>query len=198
MAAPEVGAFARAAWSGLPEFMREADEALDYPLMTWLAGLCDLVQPTVDLMGMAVDGLPRTDLLPWPMLEFACALGGIDVTGVPSIEMRAFILNESTRPRGSVAAIAGRVGVTLTGTRYLTVECPFGGDVNAIRVTTYTSETPDTAATNAAAAREVPAWMELTTRTIAGITYAALTSAYGTYALLTATGDTYAELAALT
>jgi hypothetical protein len=184
------------AWDALPGYVREADVRGGYPLLTWLGGLCDLVQPTVDLMAMGE--MPEPYLLPRPMLDYAVALGGIDIEGVSDAELRAFVMNESTRARGSVAAIAGRVGVTLTGTRYLDVECPYLADTNQVRVTTYTAETPDSSATTAAAAREVPAWMVLTTRTIAGITYTVLLSRYATYADLTATGYTYAEIAALT
>jgi hypothetical protein len=183
-------------WATLPGYMREADEQEGNPLATWLAGLTDLVQPTVDLLGM--DDAADPALTPPGLLGFMAAIGGVDIEGVPAGDLRTWIGTETNRPRGSEAAIRARVGLTLTGSKWMQFECPYLGDEFAMRITTRTAQTPDPSATAAAAVIEVPAWLTLTTTTVAGLTYAEIDTEYGTYADMEASAVTYAELSALT
>jgi hypothetical protein len=185
------------AWDTLPAYMREADEREGYPLLTWLGGLCDLVQPTVDLLDMETTPADPA-VTPSGMLSFFAALGGCDVSAIPGADLRGWIASQVGSARGSDAAVRARVGLTLTGTKWVQIECPYGGDPFAVRITTRTAQTPDTAATDAAAALEVPAWLTLTTATAAGLTYTELAARYSTYDALTASGLTYDQLASLT
>lgn len=181
--------------AALPEYVRVADEGLGGPLATWLAGLCDQVQPTVDML--ADDDLVNPATCPPALLPYAGALGGIDLEGVPSADVRPFLAQATAKLRGSEAAIRQRVGLTLTGSRTITIETCFGGDPLAMRITTYDAETPNPAATEAAIRLEAPAWLVVTVQVAEGIDYTELTSRYATYDLLTATGYTYEQLMGL-
>ena len=183
-------------WDTLPAYVRDADTDRGFPLRTWLGGLLDLVQPTVDLLGM--EDVADPAVTPPGVLALFAALGGVDADGVPSESLRDMLASATARFRGSVGAIRERVGLTLTGSKYVLIECPYAGSAQKMRVATYATETPDAVATEAAVRTEAPAWMALTVGTLTGITYTGLTSRYSTYASLTATGKTYGELAALT
>lgn len=183
-------------WDALPGYVREADEARGYPLRTWLGGLIDQVQPTAD--ALAMEDLANPALTPPGLLDLITALAGVDSTGIPSGNLRDFLASTTAHYRGSAAAIVDQVARTLTGSKYILIECPYAGHVQKMRVATYATETPATADTAAAVVREAPAWLALTVETLTGITYTVLLSRYSTYAALTATGLTYAELAALT
>ncbi len=189
------GPFGQSAWDLLPEFMRQADERQGYPLLAYLSSVADLVQPTVDLLAMVDPADPA--ITPPGMLGFFAALAGVDIEGIPGGDLRAFISSQVGRARGSVAAIQSRVGLTLTGSKWVQIECPYLGDPWAIRVTTRTAQTPDPSATAAAAALEVPAWLALSTAQVDGMTYAELDAEYGTYADMEAGGLTYGELSSL-
>ncbi len=189
------GPFGQSAWDLLPEFMRQADERGGYPLLAYLSSVADLVQPTVDLLAMVDPADPA--YTPPGMLAFFSALAGIDIEGIPGADLRTFIAAEPGRARGSVAAIQSRVGLTLTGSKWVQVECPYLGDPWAVRVTTRTAQTPDPSATAAAAALEVPAWLVLSTAQVDGMTYDELDAAYGTYDDMKASGLTYDELSTL-
>lgn len=183
--------FATDTLAAMPGYVREADAGQGDALARFLAGPCGQVQPCVDwLAAPTVD--PATcapALLPW-----VGAMAGVDTTGVASSDVRAFIGNWVTRRRGSVSSIAYRVGLTLTGNRTVTIDTYYGGDPLAMRITTYTAETPSADATEAAARLEVPAWIALTVRVIDGWTYTELATHYATYSAMTATGYTYEDL----
>lgn len=175
----------------LPRCVADPD---DGTLRTWLGGLLDQVQPTADLLAApAVLGDPTT--APMGMLPWMAAVGGIDITGIRDAHLRAWMRDRPAAARGSLAAIRARVTPTLQVSRWVGIECPYLGSPHRIRVTTYAAETPDPAATAAAAAAEVPAWMVLTVRVIAGLTYDQLAAKYPTYDAMQATGKTYDELA---
>lgn len=204
-------------WEALPGYVRAADEGLGFPLRTWLSGLCDLAQPTVDMLAMPSLADPATTprvLLPW-----VAAIAGVDITQLPEDTMRDILaaapygdvyldvyLDEyeggqaarNARARGSIPAIIQRVGLTLTGTRHVEVECPYLGDPMRMRIGTYTGETPSPTATAVAARMEAPAWIRLTVGAGSGVTYTTLTSRYSTYAALAGSGLTYDGLAKLT
>lgn len=179
-------------WDALPAYVRAADEAGGLILRTWLGALPDQVQPSIDWLTSGAALNPGT--CPPVMVPFVAALAGVDLTGIPVANWRAFIASGS-RARGSVAAVAARVAMTLTGAAQVTITNP---SLNTIAVRTMAGDTPDTTATAAAARAELPAWVVLDFATVGGIDYATLTSRYSTYSALAATGYTYAQLSALT
>lgn len=183
-----------AVWAALPQYMRDAD---DGTLAAYLGSLTDLVAPTVDLLMMDDPAEPL--VMPRGMLAFFAALGGVDIEGVPDAQLREWVGSEMARPRGSVAAIVARVGWTLAAVMpWIQVECPYVGDVWAMRVTTRASETPDPAATLAAVRQEAPAWLAVSAVTVTGLTYNQLAARYPTYAGMAASGASYDALSQLT
>lgn len=183
------------AWALLPEYMRQADEREGSPLLTWLSGVCDLVQATADWLGEDARTLdPAT--VPAGLLPFAAALGGFDVEWVPAAEQRTMVGSATARARGTVAAIAQRVGATLTGAKQVLITTPYGADPMAILVQVFTAELGGggVPASEAAARAECPAWLALTFDDLAGMTYDQLGTAYATYDVMAATGKDYETL----
>lgn len=183
-----IGADALAA---CPEYVREADDGTLAALLDCVGAQVDPLQTWLDNPAQAVD--PWT--VPFERLPWVAALAGVDIEGVPDADLRAFIASDTTRNRGNVAAIQLRVGLTLTGSKTVLITSPYSGSADRILVQTFTAETPDTAATEAAVRAEVPAWMRLTYQAIAGQTYAQMATDYPTYGDMNTTGKTYGTLA---
>jgi len=129
-------------------------------------------------------------------VAWLAAMAGIDISTVASdARKRAVIGDASWRYRGTVQAIRTRVAETLTGAKSVDIVTNYGGDPDAISVTTFASQTPDEAATEAAIRAEIPAWMEATIVTnAAGQSYANLAADYADYGTMTATSKTYGTL----
>ena len=148
----------------LPAFVGEADTRNGNALRTWLSGLLDQVQPTADLLDdPTVLAVPS--VCPRAMLPFAAALAGIDTVRIPDASLRSWIAGMAGQGRGSEASLKARIQTTLTGAKYVAFEWFYQGYPWRVRITTHTSETPDTAATAFAAGREAPAWRAITMRT---------------------------------
>lgn len=179
------------AFDYLPEYVRSDDDGTLYGL---LGAVCSQADRSVAWLSD-----PAAVADPWQaapsQLAWLAAVSGVDLTGVPNDNRRAFIAEPLTRNRGSLAALQYRVGQTLTGAKAVEVVCPYLGDVNRISVTTYASQTPDPAATTAAIRAEIPAWMKATIVTnAAGQPYSNMAADYATYAAMAATGKTYGTL----
>ena len=179
-----------AVWDYLPAYIPAAD---DGTLWAYLAAGCAPVEPTVALLASGGDMVDPAKAsaarLPW-----VAAMAGVDLTSVPDSEARAFIADPDTRYRGNVTAIRRRVGLTLTGSRTVQIECPYEGDELAILVRTFTVETPDATATEAAIRAEVPAWLVVTIDVADGIDYDDLNTAFDDYDDMTTTGGSYNDL----
>lgn len=182
------------AFDRLPHYVRAAD---DGTVAALLAAVGAPVQSLVELLiDPGAHGDP--DRVPFARLGWLAAMAGVDVDGVPNAALRSWVGDPDNYYRGDEQTIARRVGLTLTGSKVVRIECPYLGDPEQIRITTITAETPDPDATEAAARREVPAWLVLTYRHLAGMTYSELSAAHTTYADLGATGYTYGQLQELT
>lgn len=177
-------------WDNLPEYVRDADDGTLY------AYLDSAVYPAENVVSILTAGSGMVDpaTAPSARLDWIAALAGIDLTSVPAGERRAFIADPGSRYRGCRDAIVTRVGLTLTGSRTVQVECPYESDPLAILVRVFTPECADSAVTEAAARAEVPAWLALTFDVADGIDYTALDAAFTTYTNMTATGGTYNAL----
>jgi len=185
------------AYDYLPYYMRRADEVGDQTVADLMASMGASVAAVVALL-TAPDAQVDPERAPFDRLPWLAAMAGVDIDGVPNADLRAWLADPDNYYRGNEQTIARRVGLTLTGSKSVTIECPYGGDPMAILVRTITGETPDEAATEAAVRREIPAWLVLTYEAVAGLTYAELSAEYATYADLEATGYTYAQLQELT
>lgn len=180
------------AWDALPAYMRAADDGTVRTLLAAVGA------PVEALALMLQDWRAWTDPehVSYDRMGWLAAFTGLDLTDVPNSDRRAAVADLSLRAHGSGAALRGKVALTLTGARQVTITCPYQGDPNHVYVRTLASETPDPAATLRAVRSEVPAWKRLTVEVGAsgGLTYAALGGRYTTYDAMTSTGKTYGEI----
>ena len=181
-----------AAWDYLPQYIPDADDG------TVRALLDSLAAPVVGLVDVLTDADTTADpySTPFDRVAWLAAMAGIDISTVASdARKRAVIGDAAWRYRGTVQAIRTRVAETLTGAKNVEIVTNYGGDPDAISVTTFASQTPDPTATEAAIRAELPAWMEATIVTnAAGQSYANLAADYATYGTMTATGKSYGTL----
>ena len=179
-------------WAQQPDYVRSADDGTGFALLQAVCAQADQIVALLDDPATWMDPTAT----PASQLPWVAALAGIDLTSVPDAAKRAFVASETSRYRGSESAIRQRVGLTLTGSKSVVIVCPYGGDPDAIAVTTFAVETPDEAATEAAIRAEIPAWMAADIVTdAAGQSYAGMASDYTTYGAMSATGKTYGTLA---
>lgn len=178
-------------WDYLPEYMKDSDDGT-------LRALVDaLALPVAARVRLLSDPDYSSDeyTAPFDRLPWLAAMAGVDLSTIPDDRKRAVIADPDYRYRGSLTAIRKRVGETLTGAKSVGITCPLSGDPDAISVTTFASQTPDAAATEAAIRAEVPAWMAATIVTnAAGQSYTNLAADYATYGAMTATGKSYGTL----
>ena len=181
-----------AAWDYLPQYIPDADDG------TVRALLDSLAAPVVGLVDVLTDPATTADpySTPFDRVAWLAAMAGIDISTVASdARKRAVIGDAAWRYRGTVQAIRTRVAETLTGAKNVEIVTNYGGDPDAISVTTFASQTPDEAATESAIRAEIPAWMEATIVTnAAGQSYANLAADYADYGTMTATSKTYGTL----
>ena len=181
-----------AAWDYLPQYIPDADDG------TVRALLDSLAAPVVGLVDVLTDPATTADewATPFDRVAWLAAMAGIDISTVASdARKRAVIGDAAWRYRGTVQAIRTRVAETLTGAKNVEIVTNYGGDPDAISVTTFASQTPDEAATEAAIRAEIPAWMAATIVTnAAGQSYANLAADYADYGTMTATSKTYGTL----
>ena len=181
-----------AAWDYLPQYIPDADDG------TVRALLDSLAAPVVGLVDVLTDPDTTADpySTPFDRVAWLAAMAGIDISTVASdARKRAVIGDAAWRYRGTVQAIRTRVAETLTGAKNVEIVTNYGGDPDAISVTTFASQTPDEAATEAAIRAEIPAWMAATIVTdAAGQSYANLAADYADYGTMTATGKSYGTL----
>lgn len=177
-------------WDALPEYVTDAD---DGTLHTYLDAAVWPTEPVVSQL-TAGSGMVDPATAPTNRLSWIAALAGIDLTSVPASERRAFIADAGSRFRGCRDAIVTRVGLTLTGSRTVQVECPYESDPLAILVRVFAPECADAAVTEAAARAEVPAWLALTFDVATGVDYDAINTLFTDYDNMTATGGTYNAL----
>ena len=178
-------------WDYLPDYMKSSDDGT-------LRALVDAIAlPVASQVQLLSDPAYSSDeyTTPFDRLPWLAAMAGVDVSTIPDSRKRAVIADPDYRYRGSLTAIRKRVGETLTGAKSVEIVCPLSGDPDAISVTTFASQTPDAAATQAAIRAEIPAWMAATIVTnAAGQSYANLAADYATYGDMTATGKSYGTL----
>jgi hypothetical protein len=180
------------AWDYLPAYIPAADNG------TVRALLDSLAAPVVGLVDVLTDPATTADpySTPFNRVAWLAAMAGIDISTVASEDRKRAVIGDADwRYRGAVAAIRTRVAETLTGAKNVEIVTNYGGDPDAISVTTFASQTPDPTATEAAIRAEIPAWMAATIVTdAAGQSYANLAADYADYGTMTATSKTYGTL----
>lgn len=111
---------------------------------------------------------------PWALPWLAMLVGAQLPEGMPEEPARALIRDVPGWRRGSAAALIAAVQQTLTGDRAVWLRERQDGDPWALGIATLTAETPDPAATLAAAIAAKPAGLVLTATTVASWDYKAL------------------------
>lgn len=157
-------------------------ESTDYLLTPTTVGR--VVQPGTPLSDAA-----RTPYPAW----LAQVAGQVIPMSTPTEVARQQLLARRVDRRGTPAAMVAAVKATLTGQARVLLTERYGGDPWVVRVVTYTAETPDPAATRAAALSEKPVGLVLDYQTATGQSYAATTAENKTYAQHTATGRSYQQ-----
>ena len=194
MARPATTALGEAVYARLGPVAAQ-DESLGWPLLTFVQALCEMGRQVEELVRggeQAYDPLLDVDLSPDWNLPYIGQFVGVRVTpGATPTQARAQIKGVGGFKRGTPAAMAEAVRATLTGSQYVFVR-ERDGDQDHITVVTRTADTPNPAATLAAARSQKAAGLILsavqtTVRTYtenkaSQPTYAARTSAYANYA----------------
>ncbi len=161
----------------------------------------DLVRDTADGPGWSplldLDRCPD-EALPW-LAQFA----GVRVLpGSSPDDQRARIASTDGFRRGTVAALRGAAAATLTGQQKLLVYERSGDTAVSpeyayyLRVRSYTSETPNPAATLSALLSQKPGGLVLDYAAVAGQDYAQLKAGHASYAAVKAAYVNYSTVAA--
>jgi len=161
--------------------MRDADLGSDYLTLRYLAGAGVPTVKAVDMLTIAdadtsVTGtceMANPQAIPRAYLRWLGWLVGIDTGSLAESEIRSAISDAAvTQRRGSLSALRTVIARTLTGSQSVRIYVnPSGDDPYLISVVTETDQTPDGAATLAAALSEKPAGMHLALTVIDGGTY---------------------------
>jgi hypothetical protein len=153
------------------------DEANGWHLLIFLQAIGEMFRKVEELV-RATDGYDaRSQILDvdrapdWWLPNLAQFVGVSLIAGSTPTEQRERIKSTDGFKRGTVAALQASVAATLTGTRYVGVVERAGGDPYALQISTRAPETPNAAATLAAAMAQKPAGLILTQTVIAGITW---------------------------
>lgn len=176
MPRPATTALGEATYSRL-EPVSHQDEALGWPLLTFVQALAEMLRQVEELVRpadpsrQAWDPLLDVDLAPDWHLPYIGQFVGVRVTpgGTPA-QWRAQIKGVTGFKRGTPAAMIAAVQATLTGTKYVAL-IERDGDQDHITVTTRAAETPNSAASLAAAVSQKAAGLILTFISTATITY---------------------------
>jgi hypothetical protein len=117
-------------------------------------------------------------------------------------QQRAWIASTDGFRRGTVAAMISAAKATLTGTQTVLFRERSGGPTTApayayyLTLNTYTSETPNAAATHAALLAQKPAGIVLIYAAVSASSYSAVALGHASYTALEAAYSTYAALRA--
>jgi hypothetical protein len=174
VARPATTPFAEAVYARLAPVAVE-DEGLGWPLLQFIVALSQMFAK-VEAIVRAGDGrVPYSPLLdvnvcPPFALPFLAQLAGVKLRALNTGETldawavyaRDAIVRRSGRNRGRPDAMLSAVEATLTGTRSVRLLERAGGDAYALTVITKPGETPNVAASTAAALTQKPAGIVLT------------------------------------
>jgi hypothetical protein len=175
------------------------DESLGFPLSSYASALCSvlefmqsLVSDVGDRPGWSVIMDPDGTVdegLPW-LGQFV----GVPIPdGTSGTVARQMIKNQLGWKRGTLASIVSAMQDTLTGQKHVVIQ-ERAGSAYHFNVVTYTSETPNSAATEAALVRNKPAGLTYSYNVYAGQSYQQLL-AVGTYQTVYTTFTTYEKVA---
>lgn len=186
MPTPVMTHVAQATYGRLGQALTAPDEEYGWTLAKLNSTLID---PLDDLHALHRDGWARIvnpATTPSAWLPWLAQIAGVDLPAETTEDAaRQMITNPVGWLAGTPAALTTIVAATLTGTKTVKIEEHYQDDPWAIKVTTYEPETPDPAASEAAAQSAIEAGFKLIYQMAKGWTFNELA----------VTGITYAELA---
>lgn len=157
--------------------------------------LAELVDPEDETM-VPWEPLFDVNICPEWALPWLGQLVGVRVpAGLTEQQKRDMIKGLANFKRGSPEAIIAAAQLTLTGNATVLLRERDAGNPYQLEVVTYSSETPDPAATMRAILSQIPAAIVLTSRAQPAWDYEQMTLRGGTYAEQTLAYSTYADLA---
>lgn len=144
------------------------DELRGYPMALLMTGagavagdLYDIVRDRDEGVGWSI--LLDTVRCPPKYLPWQAQFAGVKLpAGISEADARARITSPPAFRRGTISAVKDAVRATLTGTKDVELRYRVDGDAYAVQLFTDTAETPDPAATEAAALAQLPWWLDLT------------------------------------
>lgn len=184
--------------------MSDADN--EYVGAVLCAALATMVDPVSDVVRTSPAGVPgyanRFDIenvtdplwLAW-VAQFVGDSQAVQTASTVEA-MQAIIMTPQNFTRGRPATIRSAAKNTLTGTQEVIYNPAVGGNPFVLGITTFTSETPDSQATDAAVFGVLPAWILVSFATVSGGDYATLTASHSTYTLMQAEHTSYADVLA--
>ena len=192
----------RYVWRLLPDYVREDDNGnletfLGRATLSAMAPtlrIADVADPDTSVTGTAELANPAAAPRAW--LRWLGYLVGINLDNIADADKRSAIADSATlQRRGSVRAIIRATQQTLTGSRSCRVYWNLSGsDPYLLTVVTLTTQTPDSAATLAAAITERPAGIDVDLQTTTGALYSELAAEYTDYLDLASSFTDYDDL----
>jgi hypothetical protein len=196
VAAPAAHPFAEQLYDDLGPALRHGDDQAGYPLLALVAAVSTPFEVLADLDAWeALYDLDRADPAWLPYL--GQYVGAIVDARQPVATQRLQVRDSASWRRGTPAAIIAAARRHLTGGQGVTLIERDGGAYR-LTVRTYSSQTPDPDAVEAALLAAKPAGLILTYEVVIGVSYAELTAAHATYADLDAAYPDYAAQTAAT
>lgn len=199
MARPDVTATTEEVYASLGPLTAD-DEKYDWPLLRYLDATARqldeievLARDADDYVGwgriMDLQAIPDADL-PW-LAQF---VGVVPLQNLDAASQRIRIGEAAGWKRGTVDAIRAAMKQFLTGSRTTQIFERYQGSAYALRVRSFTTETPDPAAVEAAVRALKPAGIVLTYDVSTGQDYDELATTVATYNDLSARYPTYRDV----
>lgn len=195
MSRPAVEPFTEKIYAALAPLARE-DEALGWPLLTYLNSIGRMEQPIEDLIrdtdeGPGWSALVDVDRAPAEALGWLAQFVGVTVrAGLSESEQRELIRAVVGFNRGTLASILSAMQPHLTGNKTIIVR-ERDGSAYRLTIITRTDETPDSGAVLDAILSQKPAGIKLTYTVLAGQDWTELVGSHADWAAVVAAYPTW-------
>ena len=184
MTRPQVHPTSDVVYAELGSGATAGDRQAGWPLLRFVDALVTGGVAVVDDAVRGAHGWARMldpDDAPGYALAWIASFAGVRLpVGVDEGEARELLRDAPGQARGTLASIDAVVRQRLTGTRTVKIR-ERDGSAYRLRITTFTSETPDPGDVEDAAVAATPAGIVVVYATVDGASYATLTQRFGTY-----------------
>lgn len=200
MAAPTLTSFAQGIYDELAPLAYD-DEKQGWSLAYYCAAIAKMFDQVNGYASTQDDGaegwgwILDPNRAPAEVLPWLGQFYGVQVPeGTPEGDARAMVSAARELKRGTPQAIKDEIAATLTGGKRVLLFERDGGNAYRIRVSTFTSETPDAAASEAALLRQKPAGIMYTFNQVTGGDFNSLRDTHASFAALTTTYADFNEV----